>query len=240
MNYLEETLIHQLIIEAQQDNQAAREKLILAYRGQIAAASSKVCGRPLDWNNDDELSIGLIAFNEAINAYNPSLGKSFWNYAQIVIHNRLVDYFRREANWKQRVGSMQTENGTDKQEYNHAVEQYQHDEEAKDQAEMVAHFQAVLSEYKITINDLIKDSPKHCDTKTNLMRSAIVVKENPGLLQKLLHTKQLPVKELVMLTGLSRKMIESGRRYIIALVVILVNEEFLLMRSLIKFPVEGR
>ena len=33
---------------------------------------------------------------------------------------------------------METENGADKQEYNHAVEQYQHDEEAKDQAEMVA------------------------------------------------------------------------------------------------------
>ena len=98
MNFLEETLIHQLIIEAQQDNQSAREKLILAYRSQIAATSSKVCGCPLDWNNDDELSIGLIAFNEAINGYNPSLGKSFWNYAQIVIHNRLVDYFRREAN----------------------------------------------------------------------------------------------------------------------------------------------
>lgn len=236
---MQEAFLHKLITEAKKSDQSAREELILAYRSQIAAAASKICGRPLDWNNDDELSIGLIAFNEAIDSYDASKDKSFWNYAQLVIHNRLVDYFRREARWKQRaVVPLDNETGVAQLQYSQAVEKFEKQERAWEQAEMMARFQAALLEYKITLDALVKDSPSHKDTKINLMKVASAVRENPDLLRKLKQTKQLPIKELMLQTGLSRKVLDTGRRYIIALILILVHDEFSGMRSFIKFHAE--
>ena len=238
---MDENLIQQLINEARQDNEAAREKLILSFRNNIAAASSRVCGRTLDWNNDDELSIGLIAFNEAIDSFDVSQGKSFWNYAQLVIRNRLIDHFRRESSWKLHVVPPTiNDEGTDQLDNSQAIENYQNFEAAKDRAEMVAYFQSLLLKYRITLNDLIKDSPKHSDTRASLMKAAVTLMENPELLQKLLITKQLPIKELILLTRLSRKVLETGRRYIIALVLILSNNELSSIKGLIKFNQEGR
>lgn len=236
---MHETFLHKLITEAKKGDQLAREELILAYRSQIAVAASKICGRPLDWNNDDELSIGLIAFNEAIDSFDSDNGKSFWSYAQLVIHNRLVDYFRRESRWKQKaVVTLDNEEGITHLEYSQAAANYEEQERAWEQAEMMARFQAALQEYKITLDTLVKDSPKHKDTKINLIKIAQMVKENPNLLRKLKQTKQLPIKELILQTGLSRKVLDTGRRYIIALILILVNDEFSGMRSFIKFHAE--
>ncbi|WP_227762222.1 RNA polymerase sigma-I factor [Zhaonella formicivorans] len=230
----------QLLAEAKAGSELAREQLLLSYKGRIASIVNSICGKTLNWANDDELSIGLIAFNEAIDSYDAAKGKSFLNYAQLVIHNRLVDYFRKEARFKNVTMPMVDETEQTKQEAEEAWEQFRQEEEAREQAEMVANFQQALLEFNIPLNALVKDSPKHQDTKRNLMQVAAAVTENAALLERLLATKQLPIKELMYITGQSRKVLESGRRYIIALVLILTREEFLPMRALIQFPDKGR
>lgn len=237
---MEEAVLYKLIAEAREENQLAREQLIQAYRGQIAALASSICGRPLDWDNDDELSIGLIAFNEAINNFETGKGNSFWSYAKMIIHRRLVDYFRREARWKQRT-LFPTEEQLVKHDAQEAWEQYRRQETAWEQAELVAGYQKALADFKISLDSLVKASPKHRDTKQNLMQIALVIKESPQLLNKLMETKQLPIRELMALTGQSRKVLEKGRKYIIALVLILTREEFAPIRDFVKFPgQEGR
>ena len=231
----------QLVEEAKESDQSAREHLIEAYRGEITAAVSSICGRPLDWNNDDELSIGLIAFNEAIDNYDSTKGKNFWNYSRMVIHRRLVDFFRKEARWKYRAAApLDDEEEFSQHETQQAWDQYYQEETARDQAEMIALYQAALVKFKISLEELVKSSPKHKDTKSNLMQIALNIKANPELLQKVMETKQLPMKELMLLTGNSRKVLEKGRKYIIALLLILTRQEFALMRDFINFPEEGR
>lgn len=239
---MEEATLNRLIAEAKANSQLAREQLILSYRPKIAAAACGICGRSLEWNNDDELSIGLIAFNEAIDSFDAGNGKSFWNYAQMVIHNRLVDYFRREAGWKHRVINPPDNDGSSQMlEARQAWDRYRQEEEAMDQADMVARYEEALAGFKVSLDALVKDSPKHKDTKMTLMQVATTIKDTPDLLDKLIRTKQLPIKELALLTGQSRKVLDSGRKYIIALVLILVRREFAAMRTFIKFPVqEGR
>ena len=52
---------------------------------------------------DDEASIAMIAFNEAIDAYDDSAGASFLSFAEIVIKRRMVDYFRRKTKRQEEV-----------------------------------------------------------------------------------------------------------------------------------------
>ena len=49
------------------------------------------------WENDDELSIALIAFNSACENYKEGKG-NFFSYAKIVMRNALIDFFRKGKN----------------------------------------------------------------------------------------------------------------------------------------------
>src|SRR5690606_2812765 len=52
--------------------------------------------RYIDPSHDDEYSIALAAFNEAIDGYQEGAGKSFLGFAETVIRRRLIDHVRRE------------------------------------------------------------------------------------------------------------------------------------------------
>ena len=89
----EEHLIVQRVYAAK-DNMEAADALISDYLPFIKSQVVKVMKRPLDINQDDEYSIALIAFHEAINGYSKSRG-SFVNYASMIIRNRIIDFWRK-------------------------------------------------------------------------------------------------------------------------------------------------
>lgn len=55
-----------LVIRAQKGDAIAREEILESYRDFAAAIASRKAGRPLDPRNDDELSVSLLALNEAL------------------------------------------------------------------------------------------------------------------------------------------------------------------------------
>lgn len=225
-----------LVKQVQADDSKARDILILQHKNLITAFAATFCKRPLDWNNDDELTVSLIAFNEAIDSFNEDKGLSFINYAKMVIHRRLVDYFRQEARFQHIPLSSMDETNYDAYVVRESWTNYQKEKEAEDQEEMVRLYDQALSKFGLTLDDLLIASPKHKDTKLSLMTAAEELAANLTLVAQLYRTKQLPVKELTELTGKSRKVIETGRKYIIALTIILTQEEFYSMRTLINFP----
>ncbi|RYD02369.1 hypothetical protein N752_23855 [Desulforamulus aquiferis] len=79
-----------LIQRAKNGEEKAREELIRNHRDYIIKVSSRICKRYLCWENDDELSIALLAFNEAIDCYEFNQRASFSSFAYTVIHHRLT------------------------------------------------------------------------------------------------------------------------------------------------------
>src|SRR5665648_734158 len=94
---VEEQVLKDTLILAKSGDPLMREELIRSHKEFIAKVSSKVCRRYLSWDNDDELSIALLGFNEAIDSFDPHGGASFHSFVQMVIRRRLVDYFRQEG-----------------------------------------------------------------------------------------------------------------------------------------------
>ena len=228
-----------LIIKAQKDFMA-REKLFHVFRPKIRLMAMDICKRPLHWDNDDELSISLIAFNEAIETFDETKGMSFINYSRMLIHRRLVDHFRKESRFKHVPLEYNEEEQSElsKHEIDEAIAQHQKEERARDLREMMGLYKNTLAEFGISIDDLLSVSPKHKDTKINLMKIAQSLALNPELIDKLYKTKKLPIQELTLLTGNSKKILEKGRKYIIAVTLILSNEEFAPIKNLIRFPLE--
>lgn len=81
-----------LLDEAKAGNIKVRNTFIEENKNKIYRYTCFVCKRILKWENDDELSIALIAFNNAIDSFDSG---NFNSYAKILIRNKLIDYFRK-------------------------------------------------------------------------------------------------------------------------------------------------
>lgn len=223
---------------AQRGDPRARDELIRTHRDFIAKISSKTCKRFLAWDNDDELSIAQLAFNEAIDKFRPGQGASFHSFARRVIHSRLVDYIRKES--KHRHVSLSPMNPDDEELSRHdmefSTEQYYEGEKQAVFAEVVENYIEVLGRYGVTLDDLVKVSPKHRDSKETLIKVAHILSSEPVLLESLKKYRMMPIKELELLTGVKRRVLEKGRKYLIALTLILSDERFYPLKNFTRLP----
>ncbi|AZB42514.1 RNA polymerase sigma factor SigI [Bacillus sp. FJAT-42376] len=219
-----------------------QNKLIDQYKPFIAKTVSSVCKRYID-ETDDEFSIGLIAFNEAIEKYSTERGNSLLAFAELIIKRKVIDYIRKEARNAQTVNMdlQEHEEGEASQskiEADLSIDEYQKLVEQEHRKEEILHFQGVLKEFNLTIADLIDHSPKHIDARQNAIQVAQILVEHEELTKILFQKKQLPVKQLEKLVSVSRKTVERNRKYIIAMAVILTGD-YLYLKDYIKGVLEA-
>ena len=235
---MQDKVLRDTLISSKNGDALAREELISSHKLFIAKVSSKICHRYLSWDNDDELSIALLAFNEAIDNFDPHGGASFYSFVQMVIRRRLVDYFRKEGKHQHLSLSPMDSESEELSRYDldASQDQFQGNENQTVFAEVVENYVRVLCTYKVTLDDLVKVSPKHKDSKETLLRAALALSNNPHHMEHLKTHKLLPIKELELLTGLKRKVLEKGRKYLIALVLILSEPEFYPLKTFMQDP----
>lgn len=202
----------------------SREKLLAEYQWFALRVARRVCRRNITVH-DDEFSVSLLALNEAIDGYCPSRGTSFEHYAAMVINRRLIDHLRRQQR-HQHVSLQENIDSVDSQEIHPAAvqeAQLRHSVaiEAQELASEIARYRRQLQEFDLDLSDLVAATPKHQDTRERLQRAARILVNHPELFDRLLKTKRLPIAQLAALTGLSRKVLENGRRYIIGIALVL-------------------
>lgn len=194
-----------------------RDSFLESHREFVRRYASFVSHRPLNWENDDELSVGLIALNDAIDSYDPRSGLGFLSYAKVLIRRRLIDHFRKssalgveeplEENVRVAAGSALDE------------------EERLERAYEMSRLEQRMAEFGISLDDLVRSSPAHAPTRESLKEVALAVRARTDLAERLQATGQLPLKEIQAMTGCSRKVLETWRKYLISLIVILTDGE---------------
>jgi RNA polymerase sigma factor len=234
--------VEELVIKAKAGDDKARERLIASSRPFIQQVTSWCSRRRLDWHAD-ELSIALLAFNEAIDSYDPNRGAQFLSFARLAISGRLTDYRRRnKAAGKEVPLTLVGPDGSEllRPEVVTAAEEALLKEQARrERAEEIAVFTAELATYDLSLNDIEQACPRHRNRRQKLLGVAAVLAKNPELMARVRSTGQLPLKELAQLTGLNRKVLERGRRYILAVSLILSNPEYVHLAFYVT-PARGR
>jgi RNA polymerase sigma factor len=214
----------------------AREDFLESCKPFIHRAACKFCRRVLDWGRDDELAVALIAFNEAIDRFREDSHVPFLAFARLVMLSRLKDYYRREN----RVAAAGLSLEADVQnnlEYARAREAYLEEEASREREEEIKEYEQLLSSYGVTFGDLVKCSPRRRDTRRSLLLAAHELAGSSQLFTELRTKKKLPLMGLEKVTGLSRKTLERGRKYIIAMALLICNrEEYLYLGSYLKLP----
>jgi RNA polymerase sigma factor len=212
-----------------------RDTLIEENKSFIYNTTYNVCKRKLSWENDDELSISLIAFNTACDSYNNEKG-NFYSYVKVIIRNALIDYFRKMSRTPFVVFDNEDED-VEYIEYKSSLANYELQSDNMRRAEEIALFTKELKEYKLDFNSLVDASPSHKDTRNTLLNIAFICVRETNILNHLKQKKQLPVKEIMLLTGANRKLIEKWRKYILILILILSSNEYPYIKSYLNIKV---
>jgi RNA polymerase sigma factor len=234
-------VVDEIIKKIKQGDRLTREDFLENYKPFVYKMACKFSGRVLEWGRDDELAVSLIALNEAIDRFREETKVPFLAYARIVVLSRLTDHQRRENRKAAiQVPLLSSIDESDALGLNKSWETYLSEMAAREREEEIKEFEVLLNEYNVSFKDLVKCSPRHRDTRQSLMTAALELTKNERLLKELNDNKKLPLAELEKVSGISRKTMERGRKYIIAITLLIYKQrDYLYLSSYLKLPVQG-
>lgn len=219
MKIIKKPAIEDIVFDIQ-NNVGDKEGFIAQYRPFIRKSISSVCRRYIT-EQDDEYSIGLFAFNQAIEQYSYKKGKSFLAFAELLIKRDVIDYIRKES--RHNLVFLKEDQQEEMVEMQASLTEYMKEMENSNRKEEILHFQSVLDEFKITFVELAKESPKHRDTREHLIEIAKIIIKEEKMIEELFRKKKLPLKQIEPRVRASRKTLERHRKYIIAMCIIFAN-----------------
>jgi RNA polymerase sigma factor len=218
-----------------------RNQFITDYQPYIAKVTSRFCKRYIDPERDDEFSIALGAFNEAINQFSPDSGRSFLSFAETVVRRRLIDHLRKESRFSGQIpySSFEIDDEEDSTvnpvEVHQAIEQYEREKTIEERRSEIIDFSRCLGEFGISFQDLVQASPKHSDSREVLMGIGAALAQDSSLMQIVLTKKMLPIKELLEKVSVSRKTLERNRKFLIA-VALIYNGPYPYLKDYLNLP----
>lgn len=183
--------------------------------GFIINTISKVTGKYVSIENDDEFSIGLMAFVEALDKYNQEKGP-FLSFAKIVIESRVKNYLVKEKKKVDVVSiDLYKEIGID---INNIL--YNPIEDKTELINEIQQFKEELNLFKLTMEDLIKEAPKHRDTRENAINVSKKASKDLEVTDFMYEKKRLPIKKISLKYMVTEKVINRSKKFIISLIII--------------------
>ncbi len=224
--------------DANNGNDLARERLILHYKPYILNTVGHICKRYLTWS-DEESSIGLIAFNRAIDTFDPKGGRTFLNYVYLLIKRDLIDYSRREK----RNDHLSLDHDLDQDDHDHTINPYEVDKsielyqramKSMELVEEILELDQCLNQFDISFEELEHYSPQHRDTRHLLLKMAERFAQDEECVARFLTKKRLPVSLFASKTAYSPKTMERHRKYLITLILLKLNPQWVQLSEFIQ------
>lgn len=201
------------------------DDLIRSYIPFIRSEATKFMGR-LCTEQDDEYSIAMMAFYEAIMGYERGRG-AFLGYAALLIKSRLIDYTRKEARHQGQISLDEEIGGEDDRALVDTLADSRdyYEESARREAtrQEIEELSGVMAQFDVSFSNVADNCPKQERTLEACAKAIRYAGENKKLLDELLRTKKLPLAQLVQGSGVERKTLERHRKYILAMLLIQTN-----------------
>lgn len=216
--------LEQRVLSAQSGNKAERNALIDEYRPFVKKILSQQLGRYIEEENDPNYAVGLTAFNEAIDHYQKKRGK-FLAFSASVIRNRSIDLLRKEKHYQQETPFSALE--TQENQEVHRIEQSTADHGMEEKLLVQEELQTLirrLDTLGITLDDLIREAPKHEDTRRNAIKAARFMFNSTEHGNMAMKTGRMPFQALEKQLKLSKKVISRSKKFILAVLLILDSD----------------
>lgn len=192
------------------------DTLIQDYMPFIISEVSHVTNRYVCIENDDELSIGLIAFYEAIQRYSADKG-AFIPFAKLVMRSRLRNHFK--SNCPVDTCSLDTFAPEQLEScLEPIIEPHPGDEDAlKEEIHKLTH---ILSDFGFNLSDVADEAPKHRETRDNAITLSERISKEQSFVDWLYLKKRLPITQICLKFTITQKVIKRSKKFIITTVII--------------------
>lgn len=181
----------------------------------IIKSISDVTGRYVSCENDEELSVGMLGFSEAIERYDNEKGH-FLSFAKLVIASRIKNYLKAENRHQHSSLEELLDKGLEiKDEY---LEQK---EDNSLLVEEINRLKSEISSFGFTLEDLVNEAPKQQATRQNAINLSEKISKEEELTSFMYLKKRLPIKRIVLKFSVTEKVIKRSKKFIISAVIIL-------------------
>ncbi len=197
----------------QQGDSDLRNKLLAEYHPFIKSVLAKVLNEFIA-EDHEYFSIGLLAFNEAMDRYDREKGK-FLSFTAMVIKSRLIDELRKRNKLEARE--------VEGEEELMVIESPNFEKRLEDQLEIKA-FTDRIEAFGFDLETLIDTAPRHDKTRERAIEIARALYEDEELRNTFLKTEKLPAQGLKKKAGASRRVLQRSRNFIIAVFFILDSD----------------
>ena len=179
---------------------------------------------------EELLSIGMLAFYEAIQTFNESKGH-FYPFADLVIRRRIIDEFRKTSQHEEELAILDEEKESGEGSLpilNASIESYKRVIENDALVTEINSFIAELEKWNISIEMLEKNSPKHKALKATYKEIVAKIINDEEVVNTILNKRYYPIKRISEITNIPQRKLERSRIYIIAVILIIKgNYDFL-------------
>lgn len=181
----------------------------------IIKSISKVTKRYVSIENDEEFSIGVLAFHEAMKKHSEDKGP-FLPFANLVISSRIKNYLLKENKHRldSSLESLKEEGIEFSEEVINPIEDRNH---LKEEIESLKLY---MKEFNFDFEDLIDDAPKHKKTRENAINLSEKVSKEKPLLDFMYEKKRLPIKRISLQFNVTEKIIKGSKKFIITVIII--------------------
>ena len=203
------------------------EEFMPFLRGRVA----KYSARHDEYTREDLLSTAMMAFYEAVRSYDAEKGH-FYPFANRVVCARIIDNIRKISKHEGKTISL---NEDDEQPFTESsainvisMRKYEADRRRELLAEEIEQFISEAETWGITLDALVKGSPKHKELRHTYKEILSKVAESPEILHTIHVKRYFPIKAISKMTGLPQKKLERARIYILASLIIKTGDYELL------------
>lgn len=217
-----------IIAEESKTDEKKMENLIAKNEFFILKCASSVAHNYIS-KSDDEWSVALGAFTEAVENYSMEKG-SFYNFAELVMRRRIIDFIRTQSKYSSEISVnpslFNSESNDDCEEIPIKIEvaektSHTIDNSLKLEIELA---NEVFSSYGFSFFALADCSPKAKKTKEVCAKAVTYILKNQILVSNMKVKKLLPIKIIEKNLNVPRKILERHRKYIIAAVEIISGD----------------
>ena len=181
----------------------------------------------MGFSYDERLSLAMLVFVNCVKQYDEDKGK-FISFLSASVKYRLIDQYRINKKDRRVVSihgdANSHEDGDDHMTDEISVQRYLKSEEEKGLREEIHAFNEELKEHSLSFSTLKENCPKQKRSRKLCMKLAFEIANDAAMKENFMKSGRLPQTEAAMRTGISVKTVEKYRRYIVALVILLLGD----------------
>lgn len=192
------------------------DQLVKQHMAFLIRTVSNLTGKYVSVENDEEFSIALMAFTEAVTKYDKNRG-NFLGFAKLVIESRLKTYFEKKRRQLSEISleAMQEEGidfAEEKKEDNYSL----HEE--------IIQYREELLLFGLTLEILADRAPQHNDTRKRAVMVAETASRDEETVEETYLKKKLPIRKVARLSHVTEKIVKGSKEFILSVLIIFVKQ----------------